>query len=255
MERTSPLVNKNEDGFTLVELAIVMIIIGLLITGILKGQEMIANAQVTATVAQVKGIDAATSTFRDIYDALPGDMATPATRLPNCAGTCANAPAANLGNGRVDTAAPGAAFAHASENRLFFTQLAAADLLSGVNPTPPTATFEFGEDLPAAEVGGGFGVGFSGGGAAALTSQIGGGTIRAGHYLVLSNTPQLAMGAGAGLQLLTPSPAGRIDRKLDDGSPGAGSVQPGGNAACITGTAYNEAVNQGNCNLYIRVQG
>jgi prepilin-type N-terminal cleavage/methylation domain-containing protein len=51
-------------GFTLVELAIVMIIIGLLIAGVLKGQALIANAQVTATVAQVKAIEAATSTFK-----------------------------------------------------------------------------------------------------------------------------------------------------------------------------------------------
>ena len=39
------LMNRGQAGFTLVELAIVMIIIGLLIGGILKGQELIANAQ------------------------------------------------------------------------------------------------------------------------------------------------------------------------------------------------------------------
>ncbi len=39
-------------GFTLVELAIVMIIIGLLIAGVLKGQALISNAKVTAQVAQ-----------------------------------------------------------------------------------------------------------------------------------------------------------------------------------------------------------
>jgi prepilin-type N-terminal cleavage/methylation domain-containing protein len=55
----------SQAGFTLVELAIVMIIIGLLIAGVLKGQELIANARVTSTVAQVKAIDAAISTFKD----------------------------------------------------------------------------------------------------------------------------------------------------------------------------------------------
>ena len=55
---------RSSAGFTLVELAIVMIIIGLLIAGVLKGQALIANAQVTATVAQVKAIEAATSTFK-----------------------------------------------------------------------------------------------------------------------------------------------------------------------------------------------
>jgi prepilin-type N-terminal cleavage/methylation domain-containing protein len=70
-------------GFTLVELAIVMIIIGLLIAGVLKGQALIQNAQVTATVAQTKAIEATTTTFRDTYNALPGDITTP---QPSCIG-------------------------------------------------------------------------------------------------------------------------------------------------------------------------
>ena len=77
---------RGQAGFTLVELAIVMIIIGLLIAGVLKGQALIGNAKVTAQVAQVKAIDAATSTFKDMYAGLPGDILTPGTRLPNCAG-------------------------------------------------------------------------------------------------------------------------------------------------------------------------
>ena len=48
---------RGQAGFTLVELAIVMIIIGLLIAGVLKGQALIGNAKVTAQVAQVKSIE------------------------------------------------------------------------------------------------------------------------------------------------------------------------------------------------------
>ena len=76
---------KRQAGFTLVELAVVMIIIGLLIGGVLKGQELIANAQITGTASAIKGIDAATTTFRDTFATMPGDMRTPNTRLPNCA--------------------------------------------------------------------------------------------------------------------------------------------------------------------------
>src|SRR5262245_240096 len=89
-------------GFTLVELAIVMIIIGLLIGGVLKGQQLITNAQVTSTVAQIKAIDAATTSFRDQYAATPGDMVTPTARIPNCAtGACA---VVGNGDGRVGAA-------------------------------------------------------------------------------------------------------------------------------------------------------
>ncbi|MCD8566562.1 MAG: prepilin-type N-terminal cleavage/methylation domain-containing protein [Alphaproteobacteria bacterium] len=62
----------SQKGFTLVELAIVMIIIGLLIGGILKGQELIANAQITNAVTQIKGMDGAVATFRETYNAFPG---------------------------------------------------------------------------------------------------------------------------------------------------------------------------------------
>src|ERR1700693_41075 len=88
---------REQAGFTLVELAIVMIIIGLLIAGVLKGQALITNAQVTSTVAQLKAIDAATTTFKDTYNALPGDMQTPGAKLPG--GCAANAVCNAGGNG------------------------------------------------------------------------------------------------------------------------------------------------------------
>jgi prepilin-type N-terminal cleavage/methylation domain-containing protein len=89
---------RSQAGFTLVELAIVMIIIGLLIAGVLKGQQLIGNAKVTAQVAQFKAIDAATSTFKDMYAALPGDILTPTTRLPNCAAAPCNVTGGGDGN-------------------------------------------------------------------------------------------------------------------------------------------------------------
>src|SRR5260370_22162883 len=94
---------KPQAGFTLVELAIVMIIIGLLIGGVLKGQQLITNAQITATVAQIKAIDAATTSFKDQYATVPGDMLGPNARIPNCpaAGSCG---LAGNADGRVGAA-------------------------------------------------------------------------------------------------------------------------------------------------------
>ncbi len=63
----------NEKGFTLVEIAIVMVIIGLLIGGVLKGQAMIQNAKVKRVVKQADEIRAAVMAFYDKYGAYPGD--------------------------------------------------------------------------------------------------------------------------------------------------------------------------------------
>ena len=63
----------NQAGFTLIEIAIVMVIIGLLIGGVLKGQAMIQNAKVKRVVKQGDEIRAAVMTFYDRYSVYPGD--------------------------------------------------------------------------------------------------------------------------------------------------------------------------------------
>jgi prepilin-type N-terminal cleavage/methylation domain-containing protein len=60
-------------GFTLVEIAIVLVIIGLLLGGILKGQEMINQAKIKNVIADISGVAAAMYGYQDRYRALPGD--------------------------------------------------------------------------------------------------------------------------------------------------------------------------------------
>lgn len=64
---------KRQEGFTLVEIAIVMVIIGLLIGGVLKGQQMIKSAKVKRVAKMADEIRAAVNTFYDKYGMLPGD--------------------------------------------------------------------------------------------------------------------------------------------------------------------------------------
>lgn len=71
-----------QQGFTLVEIAIVLVIIGLLIGGVLKGQEMITNAKVTKVENDYKGISAAILAYQDRYGVLPGDDPAASTRFP-----------------------------------------------------------------------------------------------------------------------------------------------------------------------------
>lgn len=62
-----------QTGFTLVEIAIVLVIIGLLLGGILKGQEMIAQAKIKNIINDLNGVMAAMNSYQDRYKALPGD--------------------------------------------------------------------------------------------------------------------------------------------------------------------------------------
>ena len=62
-----------QPGFTLVEIAIVLVIIGLLLGGILKGQEMITQAKIKNTAADFSGLSAAYYGYQDRYRAIPGD--------------------------------------------------------------------------------------------------------------------------------------------------------------------------------------
>ncbi len=85
-----------QKGFTLVEIAIVLVIIGLLLGGILKGQEMITQAQIKNIISDFSGISAAYHGYQDRYRAIPGDDAAAAARW-------AGSPAAlaSQGNGVV----------------------------------------------------------------------------------------------------------------------------------------------------------
>ena len=116
-----------------------MIIIGLLIGGVLKGQQLITNAQIAATVAQIKAIDAATTSFRDNYAGMAGDITGANTRLDQAlVQTHDRQLSSASGDGKSITAAKLAALrfaactlAHPSNHSQYWAQLAAAGLLTG----------------------------------------------------------------------------------------------------------------------------
>ena len=112
---TSSKMRNSQAGFTLVEVAIVMVIIGLLIGGILKGQEMIKNARVRNVTKQADGLRAAIITYQDRYRVFPGDDPNPVANTGVAGLTSGN------GNGQIA----------AAEDEDVFMHLQAAGLISG----------------------------------------------------------------------------------------------------------------------------
>jgi prepilin-type N-terminal cleavage/methylation domain-containing protein len=94
---------RRQSGFTLIEIAIVLVIIGLLLGGVLKGQELITSARVRNLISQQDGIKAAFFGFQDRFRALPGDYNRASTTI-NCTPACTD----GNGNGRIENIADGA---------------------------------------------------------------------------------------------------------------------------------------------------
>jgi len=67
--------SKISEGFTLVELSVVITIIGLIIGGIMTGRELVKNSESRAIIAQMTDLKAAIRQFETLYNGLPGDLA------------------------------------------------------------------------------------------------------------------------------------------------------------------------------------
>ena len=109
-------IRNDQAGFTLVEIAIVMVIIGLLIGGVLKGQAMIENAKAKRVVKQADELRAAVMTFFDRYGVYPGDENL--ANVPPGGGDAAGNANGQMGN-------------TAAERGDLFVDLSLANLISG----------------------------------------------------------------------------------------------------------------------------
>jgi len=132
---------RKQTGFTLVEIAIVLVIIGLLLGGILKGQEMIAQARIKSAINDFNGVTVAITSYQDRYRALPGDDANATTRWT------VQAPGKGNGDGTIagkynanDTSGTGGAPADGKESNLFWQHLRIAGFVPGLTTGTGTGT-------------------------------------------------------------------------------------------------------------------
>lgn len=119
--------NQKQTGFTLVEIAIVLVIIGLLLGGVLKGQEMIENSRIKSIVGDLKGVSAAFNTYQDRYRAIPGDETNAAMAARGWNVTANGNPNGALGITLQQT------FQNGGEQVGFWQALRAANLATGAS--------------------------------------------------------------------------------------------------------------------------
>ncbi len=237
----------NNKGFTLVELAIVMTIIGLLVGGILKGQKMVENAKLKKTISQLDGIRTATIIFLDKYNQLPGDMYSATTRLPNCT----NAVSCYSGDGdsaimALPTSPPhvftGLATSFNSEDVQFWKHLSLSGLITSVNSG--ATTMGGGISHPSAPIRGYFHV---------YSPQVYAPPHPTGNMIALRNSIQGPYNQ-RNLNPLTPYEAQYIDKKMDDGNGITGYIYSEGHGVtgvgCDDDGSYDPTYAQPNCEMY-----
>ncbi|MGB5397880.1 MAG: prepilin-type N-terminal cleavage/methylation domain-containing protein [Gammaproteobacteria bacterium] len=224
-----PLARK-QSGFTLIEIAIVLVIIGLLLGGVLKGQELINTARVRALNNTVDGITAAWFSFQDRYRAFPGDYVTvqSSVNLPG-------APDGGNGNGLVDT--------DAERGRVWVHLETAGYLTGGYDDDTVTVAATDYACLTTNCPDNGFGAGMN----LSYGTMVQTGAVAA-HELIT--------GRGIPVEVLA-----ELDRKVDDGQAGTGAMQLGiagtgwiaaDETACENGAGYELQAPSSNCAAVFR---
>jgi len=198
---------KHQSGFTLVEIAIVLVIIGLLLGGVLKGQSMIESAKVKALANEMKAVQAAYYAYEDKFKAIPGDDAKSTTHL----GATVNGVAivdptpATAGDSLINTGTwVGAAVPVATnENALFWMHTRAAGLMTG----------DAGSGVAVNSAGGALGIGST-----AIVTGLSGSTF-------------VCTGGIDGKLAL------QLDTAMDDGKPNGGAIQATAGTAIVAAAA------------------
>ena len=207
------MTRRHQQGFTLVEIGVVLLIIGLLLGAVLKGQELIASARVNNLISSMNGYKAAIYAFQDRYRMMPGDSSAAATKVGTGAVNCT----VSCDDGLIS-------YMHNAS--LVNNHLSAAGFYSG-----PAGTVESND----------------GPGPATFLNNPGGGPIFVANMGFVDNSHNNSVGTGLPLVLqtggrLSSKLLAEVDRRIDNGTAESGrfqvSTEPwqtSGWTGCVTG--------------------
>lgn len=207
-------------AFSLIEISVVLVIAGLLITATIKGVSLIFKAKTYNVQAQINNIKMAVEDFREKYSALPGDRENT--------------------NGKLE----GNPYSAAAKAGKFWHQLCEEGKYSDCGVPSNSDHLYYGRGLPEASVGGGFTVHYNPEG------------LPSGHWLQLSEGNAGERSAGMGV--LSPTEAYKIDKLLDNGLGNKGNVRgvtgKGSMKKCLLESGqYDTSHDENACVLFIRL--
>jgi prepilin-type N-terminal cleavage/methylation domain-containing protein len=222
-------VKPSQSAFTLVEISIVIVIIGLVLGGILVGRDLIAAAEQRRFITQIEQYKTAVHTFRSKYNGIPGDL--PNGTAFGFAGNgngdgCVTGCRADISDLTVQDFGPSN---NRSELSLFWNMLSGASLINGRydGDTGSVATDTISRTIPAATLNPSIGLlGYYG--TVSMNLWPGAGA-RTKHFISMASNPGGVLFFDrtvtyGGSSQITPLTAQNIDQKMDDGFPGSGTV-------------------------------
>ena len=239
---------QSQQGFSLAELSIVLVIMGLLAGGVMVGRDMIVSSKMNALATEQGILVSATKIFQDKYYSLPGDFKQAEGVWGTASGGCdwgarsGTQTCNGNGDGKVLTTTQVEMFA-------FWVHLNNAGLLddsySGVY-TGTNVRFTAGTDVPNSQWTDKTGwiayyVGNITGGANAIYYDG-----NYGHVLMLGDEGLDLTSNG----VMSPSEQKKLDTKFDDGDPDSGDIRGAKGtfaSSCITGTSYNVSNGEAGC--------
>ncbi len=236
--------NKFKRGFTLVELATVLVVIGLIVGGLYVGKQLVRLAEARSTIVRLDQFDAALNAFRTKYKYLPGDLPYQLARgygLP--AGP--SAAQGGDGSGRIDdrhtSAFDAATFRWEGELPLVWQQLSAEQAVPG---GPFDGSAELGRGFPKLPIGGGVIIEGRVFDRTGMTAA--GGDSHVNGYLVGGVNINTSSNEYTFLPFFQADAAYAVDVKRDDGKPLQGDLRVApiilGFGACPVGNGFCEFV-------------
>jgi len=218
------IAKKNNNGFTLIELAMVIVIIGLIIGGVLTGRDLVRAAELRSIIRESEAYKSSVNTFKTKYNnAIPGDMIN-ATDYFGIKADCSDRTEFSKtcngnGNGKIDSAASTVTIGN--ESFLFWQHLAMAGLigasLNGVEGTIGSLDVDSGINTPYSKI--------SDASWATINQDYSSGGLTMHFRINFKNFLSIGKNVSGGwnsLAILTPSENYNIDQKIDDGKPATG---------------------------------